>query len=74
MIDFVVELDRAGAGSTDRMMVYPKNPNYIRTEIPKMYREEPPQQKGMEFEVVAEQRTAGILVYYPLAFAYGDGI
>jgi len=74
MIDWVVELSGAGAGSSDRMMVYPKDPNYIRVEIPKMYREEPPQQKGMEFEVVAEQRTAGVLIYYPLAFAYADGI
>lgn len=73
-IDWAVELNAAGAGGTDRYMVYPKSPDYIRVEIPKPYREEPPQQKGMEFEVVAEQRTAGILVYYPLAFAYGDGI
>lgn len=73
-VDWAVELNAAGAGGTDRFMVYPKSPDYIRTEMPKPYREEPPLQKGMEFEVVAEQRTAGILVYYPLAFAYGDGI
>ncbi len=73
-VDWSVELNAAGAGGTDRFMVYPKTPDVVRVEIPKMYREEPPQQKGMEFEVVAEQRTAGILVYYPLAIAYGDGI
>lgn len=74
MVDWVVELKTAGAGSTARMMVYPKSPDYVRVEIPQMYREEPPQQQGMEFEVVAMQRTAGVLVYYPLSIAYGDGI
>jgi hypothetical protein len=73
-VDWAVELNAAGVGGTDRMMVYPKSPDYFRVEIPMMYKEEPPQQKGKEFEVVAEQRTAGILVYYPLAFAYADGI
>lgn len=74
MVDWVKELDGAGAGSTDRFMVYKRDVNYLRVEIPQMYMEEPPQQKGKEFEVVAEQRTAGVLVYYPLSIAYGDGI
>lgn len=73
-VDWVVELKTAGAGATARMMVYPKDPNYLRVEIPQMYREEPPQQKGLEFEIVAMQSTAGVLVYYPLSIAYADGI
>lgn len=74
MVDWVVELAGAGTGSTDRVMVYTKSPDYVRVEVPKMYREEPPLQKGMEFEIVAEQRTAGVLVYYPLSIAYMDNV
>jgi hypothetical protein len=74
MVDWVVELTTAGTSSSARAMVYTKSPDYVRCEIPKMYREEPPQQKGMEFEIVAEQKTAGVLVYYPLSIAYMDQI
>jgi len=73
-IDWVTELKGRGAGGSDRYMVYRKSTDYLRVEIPQMYREEPPQQKGKEFEIVAEERTAGVLVYYPLSIAYGDGI
>jgi hypothetical protein len=74
MVDWLVELNGAGAGGSDRAMVYKKDPSYIRVEIPKFYREEAPQQKGLEFEVVAEQKTAGVLLYYPLSVAYCDNI
>jgi hypothetical protein len=74
MVDWVVELSGAGAGASDRAMVYKKDPSYVRVEIPKFYREENPQQEGLEFEVVAEQRTAGVIVYYPLSIAFCDNI
>lgn len=73
-VDWVTELSTAGAGSTAQMIAYRKDPNYLRVEIPKMYQEEPPQQKGLEFEIIAEQKTAGVLVYYPLSIAFADGI
>ena len=73
-VDWLIELETAGAGSSKRMIAYKKDPNYLRVEIPQMYTEEPPQQKGMEFEIVAHSSTAGVLVYFPLSMAYADNI
>lgn len=73
-IDWVVELKAAGASSTDRVMVYTKNPMNVTFEIPQPFEQFPPQQKGMEFEIPCHTKTGGVIVYYPLSIAYGDGI
>lgn len=74
MIDWLVELDGAGASGTDRYMVYPKDPDHVTLEIPLPYTTLPPQQKGYGFEILTETKTAGVIIYYPLSVAYGDGI
>lgn len=74
MIDWVVELKAAGAGGTDRFMVYPKDENNLTFEIPQPFEQFAPQQKGMEFEIMTQEETAGVIVYYPLSVAFGDGI
>lgn len=73
-IEWVTELKGAGAGSTDRMMVYPADPRNLTLEIPQPFEQFTPQQKGMEFEVPCHAETAGVIVYYPLSIAFGDGI
>lgn len=73
-IEWVVELKGAGAGSTDRMMAYTRNSMNLTLEIPQPFEQFTPQQKGMEFEVVCHTETGGVIVYYPLSVAYGDGI
>lgn len=73
-IEWIVELKEAGSGSTDRMMIYPKDDDHLTLEIPQPYEQFAPQQKGMEFEIPCHAETAGVLVYYPLSIAYGDGI
>lgn len=74
MIDWLTELKGAGAGGTDRFMVYKKDPNNLTLEIPQMFEQFTAQQKGMEFEIPCHAETAGIIVYYPLSIAFGDGI
>jgi len=72
-VEWVTELKGAGVGATDRMMVYPNDPNTLTLEIPLMFEQLPEQWKGLEAVVPCEAETAGILVYYPLAIAYADG-
>jgi len=74
MIEPVVELKIAGASATARMMLYTNDANNLTLEIPQPFEQFPAQAKGMTFEIPCHTETAGIIVYYPLSIAYGDGI
>jgi hypothetical protein len=73
-VEWVVELAGAGAGGADRFMVYPRDDMHLTLEIPQPFEQFAPQQKGMEFEVMVHEETAGVIVYYPQSIAFGDGI
>jgi len=73
-IDWLTELKTAGASSTARMMVYPNDSDHVTLEIPMPYSQLSPQQKGYGFEILTETKCAGVIIYYPLSVAYGDGI
>jgi len=73
-IEYLVELDGAGAGGTDRMMVGAFDDMHLTHEVPQPFEQFDPQQKGMSFEIPCHAETAGVIIYYPLAFAFGDGI
>jgi len=73
-VDWLTELDEAGAGGTDRFMAYTRDEEHLTLEIPLMFEQFEPQQKGMEYEVPCYGEFAGVIVYYPLSVAYGDGI
>ncbi len=73
-IEWLTELTGAGAGSTDRYMIYPKDPDHVTLEIPMPYMQLPPEQRNYGFVINTETKTAGVIIYYPLAVAYGDGI
>ncbi len=70
----VVELDGAGASGADRMYALENSRDNWAVEIPMMMKMYPPQQKGLEFEVPVESRFGGVIIEYPLAFAFADGI
>lgn len=70
----VVEMDAAGAGGTDRMYAMENSMENWQLEIPMMIRQYSPQQQGLEFVVPVESRFAGMIIEYPLAFAFADGI
>jgi len=74
MIDWVTELKGAGTGGSDRFIAYSRNPENLTLEIPQPFEQFPAQQKGMEFEIPCHSRCGGVIVYYPLSIAYGDGI
>lgn len=73
-IDWLNELKGAGAGATDLMIAYRRDPDKLTLEIPQDFEQFPVQEKGLEFVVPTHSRIAGVLIYYPLSIAKGDGI
>lgn len=70
----VVELDGAGASGADRMYAMENSIENWQLELPMMMKQYSPQQKALEFEIAVESRFAGVIIEYPLAFAFADGI
>jgi hypothetical protein len=70
----VVELDGAGAAGADRMYALENSIDNWQLEIPMMMRQYSPQQQGLEFVIPMESSFAGVIVEYPLAFSFADGI
>ena len=70
----VLELDGAGTGGLDRFMVYTRDLDHLSFEIPQTIEMLGLEKKGMEYEQKLHTRCGGVIVYYPAAIAYGDGI
>jgi hypothetical protein len=64
----------AGAGDTDRMVCYKRDPMNIEFVIGQEFETFPPQQKNLGILVNCHARTGGVVVRYPLSMSYGDGI
>lgn len=68
------DLDGAGAGGTDRMIVYRRDPSKLTLEIPQDFEQFPPQEEGLEFIIHCHSRCGGVLFYKPMSACYADGI
>lgn len=66
--------DGAGVGATDRMLVYKKDMDCLSLIVPQEFEQLPPEYRNLEVLTNCHMRTAGVVVYYPLGFSYGDGI
>lgn len=64
----------AGAGSTDRMVCYPRNPLILAGIVPLEFSTMAPRREGLEFVVDVFASCGGVVVRYPGAMSYGDGI
>lgn len=73
-VTWLNELETAGAGSSKRMVAYRRDPDYLTLEIPQDFEQFPVQEKGLEYIVPCHERIGGVIMYYPLSVAYGDGI
>lgn len=73
-IDWLNELAAAGAGGTDRMIVYTRSSEKLTLEIPQDFEQFPVQEKGLEFIVPCHQRIGGVIMYYPMAACFADGL
>jgi len=70
----VVELDAAGAAGADRMYALENSSDNWQLELPMLVKQYSPQQNGLEFVVPVESRFAGVIIEYPLAFSFADGL
>lgn len=53
---------------------YRKSADVLTLEMPQMFEQFPPQERGLEFVIPCHSRIAGVLVYYPLACRFLDSI
>ena len=73
-IEWLTELKGAGASGADRPIVGKFDEDHITLEIPQPFEQFEAQQEGMEFTIPCHSECAGTIIYYPLAFAFADGI
>lgn len=73
-VEWVNELLGAGASSTDRMFAYRRSPEVLTMEVPSDFEQLELEIRNLEYKVPCVERFGGVLIYYPLALAYGDGI
>jgi hypothetical protein len=62
------------AGTGPRMDCYRRDPEILQLVIPQDFESLPPQAKNLTFVVNTHARIGGVVVYYPLAIEYMDGI
>lgn len=62
------------AGTGPRMVAYTLSPEHIQGLIPQEFEQLPVQEDGLEFIVPCHGRIGGVVAYYPLSIAYGDGV
>ncbi|RLC88281.1 MAG: hypothetical protein DRJ03_03270 [Chloroflexi bacterium] len=68
------QLDGAGAGATDRMIIYTKNEEKLVGHMPMPLTWLPPLRKERGFVVAGEYKLSGIEFRYPGSARYADGI
>lgn len=63
-----------GVGATDRMIAYNRDPEKLEGIVPQEFEQFQPEQDGLNFQVACHARIGGVVFYYPLSMAIGDGI
>ena len=64
----------AGAGSTDRMVCYPRDLEVLAGLVPMDFSPQPVERKNLKFVINCLASCGGVILRYPVAMAYGDGI
>jgi hypothetical protein len=74
-VDWVAGLDTASTTGGTRMIAYINDSTHLELEIPTMFEQLEEMREGpMLYTVPVIARTVGVIAYYPLTIAYGDGI
>lgn len=74
-VDWSLHLS-AVASKSDRdvMLAYKKDPGAVKLHVPVDFRQLPVEKRGLRYEVDCVADIAGLFVYKPKAFAFGEGI
>lgn len=73
-VGWLNELETAGTANAKRMVAYKRDPDFLTLEIPQDFEQMEEQLEGMEYVIPCHERIGGVIIYYPLSVAYGDGI
>ena len=68
------QLAGAGAGGTNRMITYRRDPQVLKFHMPMPHQFFPPQQRMLEFIIPGMMRLGGLDVRLPKGVSYNDGI
>lgn len=74
MVDSWQYLAGAGAGGTDRMVAYKRDPRMVVHKISQEFTQMPTQFENFVYSTLCTAKTAGVITRYPLSISYGDGI
>ena len=70
-VEPILQLDRTKSSlSTNRMVIYKRDPQKVQLHIPQPLELFPPQQRGLEFIVPAHARVGGVALYFPKSVIY----
>lgn len=67
LVDWLVELEDAGTGTSDMAFAYERDPEVLELRIPMEMQMLPPERRNLEMLTNIESEIAGVVVRYPLA-------
>jgi hypothetical protein len=73
-IEWLNELVGIGAGGTNRIMVGKFDSEHLENQIVGDFEQLETEHEGGEYTIPCIATTGGIIIYYPMAFAYADGV
>lgn len=62
------------AGTGPRALCYKRDPEVLTLEIPQEFEQFPAQPKNLAYYTPCHARTGGVIIYYPIACGYMDGL
>jgi hypothetical protein len=73
-IEWLNELRGLGAGGTNRIMVGKFDNEHLENQLVSDFEQLETEHEGGEYKIPCIATTGGIIIYYPMAFAYADGV
>lgn len=73
-IDWINELSGMGAGGSNRVFIGKVDADHVENQIVTYFEQLDTEHKGGTYTIPCQSSTAGVIVYYPQAFAYADGV
>lgn len=73
-IDWLNELTGIGRGGTNRVFMGKIDSDHIENQIITYFEQLDTEHKGGSYLIPCQSTTAGVIIYYPMAFTYADGI
>jgi len=73
-IDWLSELEGMGVGGSNRVFIGKIDADHCENQIVTYFEQLDTEKKGGTYVIPCQSSTAGVIVYYPQAFAYADGV